>query len=311
MTHYKLFKAGKWLGLALVFQGALVLWLSCHVYRKIMSKQSDKSQILKNTTTDKSIDKRVEDKDFFDQVFTRDVYVRSKDNLMLHGYFVENNSDLTIIIAHGYDSSGYRKGPVAKVFYDHGFNILAPDLRAHGRSEGEMIGMGWLDHYDLLEWIELVNALKPEGKIVLLGVSMGGAAVLNATGEKLPANVKVAIGDCAFTSPWDLYLLHFKKRFPFPSRPVLDFVNLFNRLENKNDFKYGPIDMVQKSSIPTLFIHGRDDAFTPYLMSEQLYQACASEKQLLLIEKGQHARGHLVDPELYYSTIFTFIDNHI
>lgn len=310
MNNKKVVKAIKWLLIALFFQAGLLLLASYHVYKKIIHKKSDKSEILKNTTTDKSIDLKITNRDFFNDVLTRDVYVKSRDDLMLHGYYVENNSKQTIILIHGYDSNGYRKGPMAKVFYDHGYNVLSPDLRAHGQSQGSVISMGWPDHYDLLEWIDLVNAIKPDGQIVLLGVSMGAATILNATGLSLPRNVKAAIADCAFTSPWELYQYQFKNQYHAPTRPILDFVNLFNSIENKSDFKRGPIDMVAKSKTPTLFIHGGNDPFIPVTMSEKLYLACASPKELLVIEKGQHARSYLADGQLYFAKIFAFIDQH-
>ncbi len=303
-------KMMKWLIAALIFQACFLLGGSYHVYKKIMSKQSDKSKILKKTTTDKSLDKKIVDRDFFDQVAFRDIYIKSRDDLLLHGYYVENNSDKTIILIHGYNSNAYRKGPVAKVLFEHGFNILSPDLRAHGKSQGEMIGMGWDDHYDLLGWIELANALKPDGQIFLLGVSMGAATILNATGEQLPDNVKAAIADCSYTTPWELYQFQFKNLYHTPPRPLLDFVNMFNTIENKNDFRHGPIDMVKRSVTPTLFIHGIDDPFIPARMSKELYEACKSEKELLLVEKGQHGRSYLAEPEKYFNTIFDFIERH-
>lgn len=39
---------------------------------------------------------------------------------------------------------------IGKRYAEKGFNVLVPDLRAHGESEGEIIGMGWLDRLDLI-----------------------------------------------------------------------------------------------------------------------------------------------------------------
>lgn len=35
--------------------------------------------------------------------------------------------------------------------------MLCPDLRAHGKSEGNYVGMGWLDRKDILTWVNLAR----------------------------------------------------------------------------------------------------------------------------------------------------------
>lgn len=39
-------------------------------------------------------------------------------------------------------------------YYNKGFNILSVDNRCHGKSEGKYLGMGYLDHFDILKWID-------------------------------------------------------------------------------------------------------------------------------------------------------------
>lgn len=44
--------------------------------------------------------------------------------------------------------------------------------------------------------------------IILYGVSMGGATVMNVAGEKIPKQVKAIIEDCGYTSVWDVFKTH-------------------------------------------------------------------------------------------------------
>ena len=63
-----------------------------------------------------------------------DEYITSSDNLKLHSYQIknQNSSDKWVITVHGYTSEGINMSTSAKQYYDNGYNVLIPDLSAHG-----------------------------------------------------------------------------------------------------------------------------------------------------------------------------------
>ena len=243
-----------------------------------------------------------------------DKYINSFDNLKLHGYEVKNKikTDKWAIVVHGYTSEGELVSSKAKHFYEMGYNILVPDLRGHGKSEGDYIGMGWDDRLDIIDWINFILEDNPNSEIVLHGTSMGSATVLSVSGENLPDNVKAIIADCGYTSVWDEFTYQLKALFDLPSFPVMNLSNMVTMLKAGYSLKdASPIDQVAKSKTPILYIHGDKDDFVPYYMMDELYNATSSEKSKLTIKDAGHAKADLVNPDLYWNTVSSFLDKYI
>ena len=243
-----------------------------------------------------------------------DTYITSSDNLKLHAYEVknENKTDKWAIVVHGYTSEGKLLSSKAKHLYNMGYNVLVPDLRSHGSSEGDYIGMGWHDRLDIIDWINYIVKNNPKSEIALHGTSMGSATVLMVSGEKLPSNVKAIVADCGYTSVYDEFSYQLKQLFNLPAFPIMNFSDVVTHIRAGyclNDAS--AINQVKKSTTPILYIHGDKDDFVPYYMMDELYNATNSEKEKLTIEGGEHANSDLVNPKLYWSTVNSFLEKYI
>lgn len=243
-----------------------------------------------------------------------DTYIASSDNLKLHAYEVknENKTDKWAIVVHGYTSEGKLLSSKAKHLYNMGYNVLVPDLRSHGSSEGDYIGMGWHDRLDIIDWINYIVKNNPKSEIALHGTSMGSATVLMVSGEKLPSNVKAIVADCGYTSVYDEFSYQLKQLFNLPAFPIMNFSDVVTHIRAGyclNDAS--AINQVKKSTTPILYIHGDKDDFVPYYMMDELYNATNSEKEKLTIEGGEHANSDLVNPKLYWSTVNSFLEKYI
>ncbi len=241
------------------------------------------------------------------------LYITSHDGLKLHNYVLtQPDSHKWVINVHGYSSEGIRMSSYAQQFHNMGYNVMIPDLRGHGTSEGDYIGMGWDERLDIIDLINHIVELDPQNEIVLFGVSMGAATVMNTSGEVLPPNVKAVIEDCGYTSTWDEFSYQLDSMFGLPSFPLLHTASLFSKIRAGYWIREGsPIEQIQKSTTPTLFIHGDTDSFVPYEMLDELYEVSPVEKEKLIIEGAEHGRAQKVNPELYWSTISAFLDKYI
>ncbi len=241
-------------------------------------------------------------------------YIESSDGLKLHAYIVTQNENTNkwAIVVHGYGGSGQLMSAKAKYFYEMGYNVLIPDLRAHGKSEGEYIGMGWKDRLDIINWINFIIKDNQNSEIVLHGTSMGAATVLMASGENLPSNVKAIVADCAYTSIWDEFSYELETYLSVQSSYILNVTNIVTQLKAGYSLKEGSaLEAVKKSTVPILYIHGDSDKFVPYYMMDKLYNATNSPKEKLTVEGAEHANSDLIAPFLYWLTIEDFVDQYV
>jgi fermentation-respiration switch protein FrsA (DUF1100 family) len=243
-------------------------------------------------------------------------YITSTNNgdLKLHAYETINKSSSNIwaIVIHGYSGQGKDMTYYAQEFYKRGYNVLVVDLRGHGQSEGNYIGMGWHDRLDIIDWANYLIEKQNNCKIILHGVSMGGATVMMATGEKLPDNIKVAIEDCGYTSIWHEFETQLKSLYNLPAFPVLNAASSVCKIKAGYTVKEGSaVEQVKKSKTPTLFIHGDLDKFVPFEMLDKVYEAANCKKEKLVIKGAAHAEAVSINPELYWKTIDQFIKENI
>ncbi|OUQ34814.1 alpha/beta hydrolase [Massilimicrobiota timonensis] len=243
---------------------------------------------------------------------TKPMIVSSDDSLNLKGKYLDHeNTHQWVILIHGYKSSNENMMSYGATYYEHGYNVVLPDNRAHGKSDGEYIGMGWLDKDDIACWVNWIIEKDNQAQIILHGVSMGGATVMMASGDHLP-HVVGYIEDCGYTSVWDIFASELDKRFSLPTFPVLDISNFMAQIRAGYDFKEASsLEQVKKANAPMLFIHGGKDDFVPVDMVYEVYDACPTTKELYIVKEAGHAQAKDYDVEDYWNKVFDFIDQNI
>lgn len=247
-----------------------------------------------------------------ENISNKKVEVNAKDGITLRGtqYIKDESNNKWAIILHGYRSTPNSVTSIGMHFSEKGYNILIPSMRACGESDGEYIGMGWLDKEDLQCWINLIIKQNENAQIILHGSSMGAATVLMASGDNLPTNVKAIVADSGYTSVWDIFASEAKARFNLPTFPVLNMFEIVANVRANYDIKEASaLEQVKNSKTPILFIHGDTDDFVPKYMCEELYEAANCKKDKLIIHNAGHTESKYKEPETYYNKIFEFLGN--
>lgn len=240
------------------------------------------------------------------------VYITSFDGLKLFGRYYHHADGAPLkIIFHGYrglalrDSSGGYT--MAKKL---GYNVIAVDQRAHGRSEGHVITFGIRERRDVLSWVEYANTrFGADTPIILSGVSMGAATVVMAATLPLPENVCCIFADCPYSTPRDI-IRKVSDDIKIPAAFSYPFIRIAARLLGGfNLEETSSLDGVKNTSIPILLLHGEDDRFVPCDMSREIHKNSNGCTTLVTFPKAGHGLCYMIAPKEYEATCFTFLDN--
>lgn len=253
----------------------------------------------------------------------RELYATSDDGLRLYARYLPSDtpSEKTIILFHGYRSCAEADfSAMFEYYHSRNYNLLFPDQRSHGKSEGKYITFGALERFDCVNWVNcIINEFGTNQQIVISGLSMGASTVLMSLDLGLPPQVKGVIADCGFTSPRDIltHILH--TRFHLPSFPLIYTVAIAAKLFA--GFGFGDastLDSLKSSSLPALIVHGGNDDFVPTEMSVRNYNSSLYQyrnstnktptSELLIIDDAMHAESYLIDKAKYDKTLDSFFE---
>lgn len=254
--------------------------------------------------------------------------IYSEDALRLNGKFYEHGmADVdsqdefneydegkgVVIMVHGYRSNTRRDlAFTAMKLYEAGYDILLIDNRAHNQSQGKYITLGQKEARDIVCWVNHVKALKGGKPIFLYGLSMGATAVMLSLEDKdISGKISGIIADCGFTSPGVMVKDLLKTSFHLPEKPFYSVANALFKKKTGCTFDKSTVEVLGRSKVPALFIHGEKDSFVSYNMSRENYEASAADgekKKLLIVPGATHGQSVYRDTEAVIGSICSFME---
>lgn len=238
-------------------------------------------------------------------------YIKSVDGLMLHGYYLPTeHAKRFVLLSHGYKGSGFGDfAYIARFLHENHCNLLFIDQRCCGMSEGEYITFGAREQYDVQRWAYAISQRnRKKLPIYLYGESMGAAAVLMASGRKLPGEVRGLIADCGFRSMRGQLQDMAATWFHIKNVQLLLFrVDLFCGFSGGFRMKEADTTRAMKTNKrPILFFHGAKDTYVNPRNSRYNYSLCQAPKELVIIPEARHLCSAYAAPELYRKKILDF-----
>lgn len=239
----------------------------------------------------------------------RDTFVTMPTGERHHALYVWNGSRKTALVVHGWRDCGIKFLNLARLYErELHYNVVVPDLHAHGLSEGDAIQMGWLDRKDVLHWLAAFQT----DTMVVHGVSMGGATTMMLSAERFPKDVRDIrfVDDCGYTSVWDEFAGELQQQFGLPEFPLMYTTSLLCKLRYGWSFgEASALEAVRRSTHPMLFIHGGNDSFVPTEMVYRLYGAKSGKKALWIAPGATHAKSYAMHKEEYVRRVRDFLQH--
>ena len=244
----------------------------------------------------------------------QDVSFQSRDDLTLRGWFIPANSSVrgTIIFCHGHAGSMDPDTVYAPWLNKAGFNVLMFDFRAHGRSEGDRVSLGYFERLDLLGAIDYLQS-RGITEVGVMGFSMGGAVGLATAAEN--ETIRAVISDGGFAR-MESAVLGWGLERGLPRWLALLIARL---IITATGWRLGvrlsdadPIQWVaQIAPRAVLFIHGDRDPFITIADVEALYAKSGEPKMLWRVAEAQHRRIDRVRPAEYRQRVIDFFEQYL
>ncbi|HTQ86496.1 MAG TPA: alpha/beta hydrolase [Candidatus Solibacter sp.] len=217
-----------------------------------------------------------------------EVWLTTADGVRLHAWWIAARAeggaeDLpTILCFHGNAANIAWRADVYRFLRDLPANVLAPEYRGYGRSEGSPSEEGLYRDADAAYSYLVRERSVPPRHIVALGQSLGTAVAAQLASQREVGGVVLEA--------------------PFPSaralaRRIYWFVpGLGWLIRSRFDTSKNLAEANGKFGAPLLVMHCTGDPVIPFAFGQQVYENAPQPKSFLAVNGECHEEGTLIDP---------------
>lgn len=212
------------------------------------------------------------------------------------------------VLMHGLRSNRNQMVARAERLQSIGITTLVFDFQGHGESPGDLITLGYLESLDAQSAVAFLKDFMPDLPLLVLGVSMGGAAALLAEPsigadlmilESVYPDVTTAIGNrLAARIPGGRLLT------PLLSYQIKPRLGVSAR-------DLSPVDRAANVQAATLVLSGREDLHTTVEDTYNLFKALPEPKELNFIDEAGHDDLEHFNSDVYWRIVETFLSEHL
>jgi dipeptidyl aminopeptidase/acylaminoacyl peptidase len=184
---------------------------------------------------------------------------QNPDGAKLEAWYVAGvGDDPMVALFHGYAASKSALLSAARVFHDLGYSVLLVDFYGSGGSTGSGTTIGVKEADDVASTLAYARRTWKAPKVILYGISMGGAALLRAIAVN-GAQPDAIIVEASF----DRLRHTSQNRFRIMGVPIAllaDLLLFWGSVQyGFNFFSHNPVDYARAVKCPALILHGEND----------------------------------------------------
>ncbi|WP_225035811.1 alpha/beta hydrolase [Winogradskyella sp. SM1960] len=223
-------------------------------------------------------------------------------------YSSSNTTKGTVILLHGIRANKEQFKNVIDFLSENGFNSVALDSRAHGKSEGNFCSFGVNEKKDVKTLIDYLSQHENLNHFGVWGQSLGGAIGLQAMGYD--QRIKFGIIESAFSDFRTIVNDYFDLHAGFSYTPFSNY--LVNRAGtiaefDSNDAK--PIAYCEHINQPILIVHGnKDERINIKYARANFSKIPSAKKELIEIDNANHSNVWKVGGGAYFKRVLKFMN---
>lgn len=236
------------------------------------------------------------------------IYIES--NVNLECWTINSvESKATVILFHGYAGAKIDMLERAYQLYKMGYNAVLVDFMGSGGSGGNITTIGYKEAENVKDVYEYVKS-KGEKNIVLLGTSMGAAAILKSIND-YELSPRAIILECPYASMLETISIRCQI-MGIPSFPTAQILAFWGGVQHGfNAFSMKPSEYAKQVDMPTLLIYGEKDNRVGKQETQRIYNNLNGVKTLKIFTESGHAdylekekSRWIGDVELFFDNVF-------
>lgn len=265
----------------------------------------------------------------FDKMYSSDDFgvdseklkLETSDGLDVVAYEVSLDNPRAIVIF----TSGIHNPSVtaffghAKMLKENNYGSILLEMRAHGESDGDVIGLGYKEHLDTKAAVDYITEKYNDIPIVVHGLSMGAATAINSIGEI--EEIDGLISMSSYSSYEDVFYetmldMDAPKAYAIIQKPFVKIYNMF-----KYGFKVAhitPENQIKKlGKRPALIMHSTEDSEVSFSSFKRIMRNAPKHVETYIVEGDRHLilkdDDYFLHPEKdkeYSKRILKFLDDN-